>query len=253
MSTNLTYRDYVTDAGHMQWYSGYQSKYATTIRESDKILIDLIRRVTADAVGRGQQPRLLDIGCSTGNLLLHLKRLVPGLRLAGGDLASGIIAGCRANPALDGIDFAELNMLDLSGSGPFDVVVANAALMFFTDDEFDQAIASISRAIVPGGWFVAFDLFHEFDQDVVIIETTALHPRGLKFYFRSFSRVKRALAAAGQPTPELMPFDIPIDLPRPSDPGDVTTYTVPTADGMRMSFRGAVFQPWCYVVSRKSQ
>jgi SAM-dependent methyltransferase len=252
MSTELNYRDYVTDADHMQWYSQYQRKYATTIRESDKMLIDIVRGLAAEAVARGERPRLLDIGCSTGNLLLHLKRLVPGLQLTGGDMASGIIAECRANGALAGIDFAEMNMLDLTAQRPFDIVVANAALMFFSDDEFEQAIASISRAITPRGWFVAFDLFHPFDQEVAIVETTSLHPRGLKFYFRSFTRVRRALAAAGQPSPELTPFRIPIDLPRPSDPGDVTTYTVTGVDGTKMSFRGTLFQPWCHVVSRKS-
>jgi SAM-dependent methyltransferase len=251
MESELTFRDYVLDAEHMKQYSEYQRKYSVTIRESDKVLIEMVRQAAAPAMAAGTRPRVLDIGCSTGNLLLHLNRMIPGLTLTGGDMAPAIIAECRANAALAGIEFAEMNMLELDAKAPFDIVVANAAMMFFDPAEFARAAASIGGAIKPGGAFLAFDLFHPFEQEVEIVETTTLHPRGLKFHFRSYKRVREAWQAARLAAPELVPFNIPIDLPLPADPSDVTTYTVSAVDGRRLSLRGTLYQPWCHVSSRK--
>ena len=56
------------------------------MRESDKVLVDLLRKHIGNNDIEGT-PELLDIGCSTGNLLLHLKRLAPSVNMTGGDLA----------------------------------------------------------------------------------------------------------------------------------------------------------------------
>jgi hypothetical protein len=55
-------------------YDIYQKRYRDSIRESDKVLIELIRSVIG-----GRSASLLDVGCSTGNLLRHVKRLLPAL------------------------------------------------------------------------------------------------------------------------------------------------------------------------------
>lgn len=251
MSTDLTFRDYVLDDEHMKWYSDYQRKYARTVRESDKVLIEMVRAVMTSELADRERPTLLDIGCSTGNLLLHLGSALPSLDLVGGDMAPGIIAECRDNPELAGIDFAEMNMLDLGHQDRFDIVVANAALMFFSDAEFESAVRNIAAAVKPGGYFLAWDLFHPFDQEVEIVETTKSHPRGLRFHFRSFRRVREVFELAGLTPPDLVPFDIPIDLPRPEAADDVTTYTVKSEDERRLSFRGTLFQPWCHVRARR--
>jgi len=246
MSVHSTFRDYVLDDSHMKWYSEYQKKYASTVRESDKVLISMVRA----AAGAGT-PSLLDIGCSTGNLLLHLKRAVPSARLVGGDMAPGIIAECGANPELAGIEFVEMNMLSMDRARHYDIIVANAALMFFTEEEFTQAIVSLAGALSPGGQFLIFDLFHPFEQELAIVETSVLHPKGLQLYFRSYAAVSRAFATAGLTAPAFRAFEIPIDLPRPAAATDVTTYTESTVDGRRLNFRGSLFQPWCHVQSSK--
>src|SRR5687767_4477614 len=88
--TRPGYRDYVEDSAHMREYSDYQQRYAETPRESDKVLIDLVREHAPEGGS------LLDMGCSTGNLLLHISRLLPGLELHGADMASDVIAACRS-------------------------------------------------------------------------------------------------------------------------------------------------------------
>ena len=252
MAPELSYQDYVCDQSYMDAYSQYQSKYARNMRESDRILINIIERILGDEAPDRKRFSLLDIGCSTGNLLLHLKHALPQLDLSGGDIVASIVAGCRANPDLAGIQFSEMNMLNMNCEKQFDLVVANAAMPFFTQAEFEQALANISAVTKPGGWFVAFDWFHPFEQDMTIIEKSATFPQGLVFHFRSYTTVKAGMAKAGLLSPAFELFYIPIDLEKPGDVSRINSYTVPLADGQRMCFRGSLFQPWCHVVEQKS-
>src|SRR5262245_57294913 len=91
------------DDAFVRTYNEYQSRYSVTVRESDKILIETVRRIVA-ARGLEGIPSLLDVGCSTGNLLRHLRRLASSLKLTGVDLAPSSIAEARQDPALHGVD-----------------------------------------------------------------------------------------------------------------------------------------------------
>lgn len=62
-------RDYVVGA-----YMHYQQKYAVTMRESDKVLITLIRDTLQKNFSPNDNVSLLDIGCHNGNFLMHLKK-----------------------------------------------------------------------------------------------------------------------------------------------------------------------------------
>src|SRR3954452_23636356 len=101
--TRLGYRAYVEDAEHMRIYSEYQERYATSPRESDKVLIELVRQHAPDGGS------LLDMGRSTGFLLLHLSRLLPGRELHGPDRPVAVAPACRADERLEGIEFHEEN------------------------------------------------------------------------------------------------------------------------------------------------
>ena len=242
-----SYRDYVGDAEHMRQYAEYQAKYASQIRESDRRLIEMIRPLVANGART-----LIDFGCSTGNLLLHLKHAVPQLKLRGADLVETIIDANRKNPSLAGIDFVVADMLQPDSTGAtYDVVVTNAALMFFDDAEFDRAIAMLGRLVAAGGSFVAFDLFHPFEQEITLVERSIGHPAGLKFSLRSWKTAQRAIRAAGLSPADMTMWNMPIDLPVPAQPDDITSYTVNATDGRRLSFRGSLYQPWCHVIAKK--
>jgi len=245
VSEHLTYAGYAHDERHMREYAEYQQRYAESIRESDKVLLELIR----ERLPRGGS--LLDMGCSTGNLLLHLEHAAPGAELHGADLNETVIEAARRAPELDGIEFHVQDMLEPTLGRTFDVVVANAALMFFTPEELREALLSLARLVTPGGHLVAFDYFHPFDQEVELVERSAAFRDGLRFWFRAERRVREILEEAGLADPLFRPFEIPIDLPRPSDPADITTWTARTAEGTGMSFRGTIFQPWCHLAARR--
>lgn len=248
MTAKNTYLDYVADNELLTQYEAYQQRYRTTIRESDKKLLRLIQGVVGDKPGR-----LLDVGCSTGNFLHHLKALLPSLELTGVDLSRSAIQKCRNDRALSGIAFEERDMLDLSFGARFDVVTANAVTVYFDWDQYRAAMTSVYSVLSPGGTYIAFEWLHPFSvQDLTIVETNALNPDGLKFHFRPISRVESVLRSAGFSQVQFLPFELPIDLPCPGHDADVVTYTRKDEYGHRLAFRGALYQPWCHMVARKA-
>jgi SAM-dependent methyltransferase len=249
MSGEFSYQSYVTDSAFLSAYNDYQARYANSIRESDKILIDIVRSLAA-AIGKPPgQCVLADLGCSTGNLLLHLKRLMPDLSLIGGDLAESSLAACRANPDLAGVSFETLDVLALPHA-VYDIAVVNAVLYMFDDSQYALSLASLRASLKPGGALVMFDFAQDFEQELRIVEKTRSHPDGLLINFRSFGAVARAFGAAGFAAPEFRPFELPIDLAPAEARTELRTFTYKLHDGRRLAMRGALAQPWCHIVAR---
>ncbi len=234
-------REYVVGA-----YVDYQRGYADTPRESDRVLIGLV----ADLVAGRPAASLLDVGCCNGNLLRHLGRALPGLTLAGSDLFPELIDTCRADPDLAGVRFSVMDVRDLPDGPAHDVVTVNAVLHRFPHDAFREALRGLVRLVAPGGHLVLFDWFHPFAQELEIRETTTEHPEGLSLVVRPYARTVAALDEAGFGDVAFHPFHMPFDLPRPTGPDDVRTYTEPGSRG-RLSVRGSLLQPWCHVVARR--
>ena len=199
----------------------------------------------------GREPakiKLLDIGCSTGNLLRHLHRTFPTLSLTGGDVAESSIDHARRDPELACVHFDVMDIRSLPNG--FDIVTVNAVLYMMSDDDFRASLSSIARSLNPGGSVIVFDLFHALNQRLTIIEKTPALPSGECISMWPTADVAAWAIDAGLIEALFRPFDIGIDLPRHTE-RELCTYTVKTADGQRMSFRGALFQPWCHMTAGK--
>ena len=249
MNNGFSYQSYVNDKQFLDEYNAYQAKYANQMRESDKVIIGLISEITKRYDSEKGQLSLLDIGCSTGNLLLHLKRLLPKLSLTGGDLAESSLKECRTNPELNGIVFETLDMLSLTAGANYDIITVNAVLYMMEDPQFEIALRSISGALKPGGSMIVFDFFHSFPQDLHINEISKSHPTGLRLRFRPTYLVEPMLVKAGFKNFEFRPFTLPIDLHSTDDSGDLITYTVQAQDTRKLPFRGTLFQPWSHLTA----
>lgn len=242
-NTKMMFASYPNDAAHMEHYIAYQARYATLVRESDKVILALL----AECQARGD---LLDIGCSTGNLLRHIKAAFPHLRLTGGDLSDMQLAECRRADDLRNVAFEKMDILALPRQR-FDIVVANAILYGFAPAEFARCIESIAAALRPGGVFIAFDFFHPYAQELAIIETSAGFPAGHPLHMRSMPGTERVIKQAGFARVQFLPFNIPIDLS--PEENSLQTRTVRSEGGERLQFRGMLFQPWCHLLARLPQ
>lgn len=238
-------------------YNLYQRRYVEEPRESDKVLISLIAGVVSVRSESGERISLLDIGCSTGNLLFHIKHALPELELVGGDLAPNAIAACRADSRLAGIQFHLMDIFDLPDER-FDVIVANAATYFLDNEQYGLAASSVVKALKPGGCFLSFEFLHPFEQDLRIVEVSRSHPDGIKLHFRPFSFAGKTLEKHGFERISFRPFCVPIDLKKgtrytddQTGAEDLNSYTIRAESGERMVFRGVLCQPWCHLVAYK--
>jgi len=247
MTNETPYGRYAGDQRHMREYVAYQERYVDNIRESDRILIDLVTQYTRDA--SLTTPAIIDVGCSTGNLLRHLRSAIPSARLCGVDLAEDAIATCRADPDLTGIDFATVDIVRGAPPATYDVVTVDAVFFVMDHSQLSQAVQNIARALHPGGLLACFDLFHPFGQELLITETSAAHPQGLQLVLRSYAALAEALTSTGFSQPSFHPFFMPFPLARPEDSASLQTYTEETVDGRFLSFRGALSQPWCHATA----
>ncbi|MDZ4252734.1 MAG: class I SAM-dependent methyltransferase [Sulfuritalea sp.] len=229
-------------------YVEYQKKYRKNIRESDRELIKLVDQNVPDRIGKV----LLDIGCHNGNLLFHVKDLLPGFSLRGVDLFPDVIDKCRKDPDLFGIEFSAMDLLDLQCE-PVDVIVISAVLSRFDDVQHRKIWQSLYNKIKPGGVIISFEWYNPFKQTLRIVEETYTHPEGLVLHFRSQSAVRALLDGIGFRQCEFHMFEIPIDLELqdPTDP--LYTHTRRLENGERLQFRGALYQPWCHLVARKAR
>lgn len=250
MSNAFSYKEYVTDQRFLDGYNSYQQKYARSMRESDKQMLDLIAGCVAGVDG-GAGLRLLDVGCSTGNLLLHIRRAWPGLELTGADLAESSLVQARENPELAGVGFEARDLMDLGWEERFDIVVVNAVFYMLDDEHLALALASVARALKPGGHLLAFDFFHPYEQDLAIFERSVTHPEGLMLHFRPMPKAQAMLQTAGFAQAEFRPFVLPIELERSPDPAVLNTFTEVTREGAHLAFRGVLYQPWCHLKARR--
>ncbi len=243
MSGTASYLDYVGDKKFMSDYADYQQRYAENIRESDRAILDLVRPL----VGKSdEQLKLIDIGCSTGNLLLHLKHAFPDLALVGGEMPDSILEANRSNSSLAGIEFVYTDLINLELEAAYDIATINAVFYLFDDDQYRQALKNVRRALRPGGTMILFDFFHSFEQDLAILEKSSSHPEGITLHFRPSSQVRQMMSEAGFGDVQFHPFEIPIDLEGDPNSPDLISYTQKREDGQRMLFRGTLFQPWCH-------
>lgn len=246
---NYTYKEYVTNEAFYNAYSEYQKKYVFNVRESDRVIIEMVQRIAAERSAKGMS--VLDIGCSTGNLLYHLRQHLREARLVGGDLMAYVIDECAANPMLSDIHFEVMDICALARKD-FDVIVANAIMYLFNWELYDAAVESIFNAMASGGAFIGYEWMHEYHADIAITEKSNLHPEGLVIHSRPLWRVRESFLKAGFGDVQFMPFDIPIDLPAlEGEEQELVSRTVKTEDGRRMMFRGMLYQPWCHMMARK--
>jgi ubiquinone/menaquinone biosynthesis C-methylase UbiE len=125
------------------------------IRVARRLRIDL----ALEAVERFAEQRQLDVldaGCGEGLLTERLAERHPGWRIVAADVDAEQLEKARRNAARVGLANVRFVQADLTrdlGDSVYDVVTAIECLSEIPDD--DDALASMARALQPGGLFLA--------------------------------------------------------------------------------------------------
>jgi trans-aconitate methyltransferase len=181
--------------------------------------------------------RVLDLGCGDGALTERLVEL--GCRVVGVDSsAEQVAAACER-----GLDARVARAEALPFDGEFDAVLSNAVLHWVKDA--DGAIASVHRALVPGGRFAAELGGVGCVDKIRSAMHAALRARGVDpapldpWYFPTEADYRSRLERGGFEVRSIALFDRPTPLP-----GDVTgwleTFTLPFLAGVARAQRADV-------------
>jgi len=155
--------------------------------------------------------RILDLGCGDGALTEKLRDL--GCDVVGVDASAAQVAGARAR----GLDCRVASGEALPFTGEFDAVFSNAALHWMRPP--DDVIASVRRALKPGGRFVAEMGGHGCVAAIKRALAQALASRGVDaaaydpWFFPTAEDYARRLAACGFDVESIALFPRPTPLP----------------------------------------
>ncbi|WP_070158235.1 trans-aconitate 2-methyltransferase [Sphingobium phenoxybenzoativorans] len=118
------------------------TQYAKFEAERNRPVHDLIAQIP-----QGEIARAADIGCGPGNSTELLKARFPGARISGMDSSAAMIEAARAR--LPGVDFAVADIAGWADPGPYDVILANAALQWVPDHA--ALLPALMAKLSPGG------------------------------------------------------------------------------------------------------
>lgn len=107
---------------------------------------------------------VVDLGCGSGRLLLHLARLNPVARFTGVDLSEPMLSRGQVNAGqshLDNVTFTNGDITDLKGfaDDSVDAVISSLACHHLPDPaSLDRAFSEMRRILKPDGKLFVFDL-----------------------------------------------------------------------------------------------
>jgi trans-aconitate 2-methyltransferase len=128
------------------------AQYAKFEAERTKPFLDLMEGAAArmtDAAG----PRVLDLGCGSGELTLRLHERLGASETVGVDSSTAMLSKTRAlaAPSSGRVRFVESDLRDYREPARYDLVFSNAALQWC--DDHPSLLASLRDLVAPGGLF----------------------------------------------------------------------------------------------------
>lgn len=251
-----SYFDYVSDYDDIECDTDYNNvKYRENLRQCDVELLDLVK----DFVGDKDDLAIIDLGCGSGHQLYNLKKIFPDAILEGRDLASKLIDKCKVDPQLKGINFGVHDVTELlpeSEHNKYDLVVITAVLQVLPFPLFNKAIDNVAKLLKPGGVFVSFEGYHDFDKidcitygiENVISERPPTST--MTYHYPSKKLAESYCLSAGFDSIQFRDFSMKTDLPYAASTPP-STHTIVTDGDKRLSMLGLLSQPWSFLVAVK--
>ncbi|PWW04053.1 methyltransferase family protein [Hoeflea marina] len=143
---------------------------------------------------------VLDIGCGTGGITLHIARKHQPRHVTGFDVEVPVIEAARRRADADGLSDRVGFVQSAPGPLPFadaslDLVFSKDALIHVADKE--AVFADIFRVLRPGGIFAASDWLRSDDGPLSAEMVSYIKAEGLSFGMASPARYQSAMRRAG--------------------------------------------------------
>ncbi len=226
-------------------YMEHQDKFVNVPSERDVAFLEIVKGLQNPSMS------LLDMGCNTGNFLRMIQRAFPLASLFGVDIVPGFISKARdlsMHVDFDDIKYAVSDMVRFESPISMDMVVFNASVMCMEDGELVQALMRANENMKNGGSLLIFDYFHPFSQNLEIKES---HNSDEILHLRSYDLARNIAKASGFSDVKFIPFFMKNDRPIEEGTALIQSHTRRFIDGENASFRGAIYQPWCFMTARK--
>lgn len=118
-----------------------------------------IRSAVTEAMDLQPGMRILELGCGSGRLAIHIKRAHPEVEIEAVDIDRSMVARCRSNAAKAGvgIGFHEGDMTKGAKLGSFDRVYSTMVFHHLSPVDKENALKAARDALAPNGSFVVAD------------------------------------------------------------------------------------------------
>jgi ubiquinone/menaquinone biosynthesis C-methylase UbiE len=165
--------------GRRRYYDIFSNYYDAFIRMHSGSDEDDTRNFLVESAGLGEKlsPRILDICCGTGSVILSFKERFPESVAVGYDFSPGMLSKAREKDRSGQVRFVEGDAASLPfEDDSFDVVTCSHALYELKGDSREMALREMKRVVRPDG--VVLVMEHEVPSHPVI---------KLLFYIRMMS------------------------------------------------------------------
>ena len=118
--------------------------------------------------------------------------------------------------------------------------------------EWEKPIDEILNKLKPN-WICLTSLFHE--GDISIKSEVFEHSTNKVYYYNTYSipSIKRFVKKFGYSVEKYEPFEIDIDIPKPSQLNRMSTYTILTKENKRLQISGPLLMNWFYLMIVKDK
>ncbi len=155
--------------GRRRYYDFFSHFYDAFIRMHSSRDHDDTRDFLVNAVNLDEKavPRILDVCCGTGSVILAFKERYPQSRSIGYDFSRGMLQRARDKDAMGWVDFIEGDATELPfAENSFDVVTCSHALYELKGETRQKALQEMRRVVRTDGYVLIME--HEVPVNPVV-------------------------------------------------------------------------------------
>jgi trans-aconitate 2-methyltransferase len=164
------------------WNPTQYERFARERRQPFDDLVAMIERTPA--------PRVIDLGCGTGELTAELHDALGARETLGFERSANMLARAK-DLARPGLRFAQGDIADFADDARWDVVLSNAALQWLPDHE--RLLPRVAAAVAPGGQ-LAVQVPANFDHPTHVLAAELAAEQPFAALFTSAPRTASVLA-----------------------------------------------------------